>query len=75
MKSPPVTVERIKLSNYPQLKLIAWHMPDVEELSPEQAAGLYDRNWRHIDQASLTDAERDLINRLNVRYGVGRAPV
>lgn len=60
----------IRLSDYPELKLIAWHV-NVPEVEEEEAFALYERNWKWVDQDRLTDAERDLIDSLARRYGKG----
>lgn len=65
----------IKLADYPQLRLLAWHMPRAAEILPRDALNLYERNWRHIDKGSLTEDERMLINRLNLQFGDGRVLV
>lgn len=72
-RSPARTGEgpdRIRLADYPQLKALAWHRPGVTELAPDEALNLYERNWRHVDQAQLDAREQALIDAL-VR-GVGK---
>ncbi len=63
---------RIKLADYPQLKRLAWQLHGVAALSPEDALGLYERNWRHVDVAALEPAERTLVNALVQHLGGGR---
>ena len=60
----------IKINNYPQLKLISWNI-HVNEITEDDALGLYETNWRYIDQSSLTNKERKLIERLIRVYGKG----
>ena len=56
---------RIRLDDYPQLRRLAWQVREgLEELSPREALGLYERNWRHVDQAALQPAEKALISAL-----------
>lgn len=55
---------RINLSNYPELKLLAWHLPGATELSAANAHGLYLRNWRHVNPSALDEREKRLINAL-----------
>ena len=62
----------IQIDHYPQLKQLAWQQPGTHELSPTQALSLYERNWRHIDQASLEPDERALIESLVASVGAGR---
>ena len=60
---------RIHLSEYPQLRQLAWQVHGTEELTPSEALGIYERNWRHIDIQSLEKNERDLMEAL--RTGLG----
>jgi transcriptional regulator with XRE-family HTH domain len=64
--------ERIRLDDYPQLRKLAWQLPGVQELSPKEALDLYERNWRHVDRASLSPAESSLIEALSQALGGGR---
>lgn len=60
---------RIPLAEYPQLKQLAWQVQGVDELSPREALGIYERNWRHLDQSQLSVHERSLINALQTVLG------
>ena len=60
----------IRLADYPQLALLAWHRQGHLLTEPE-ALALYERNWRHVDASSLEPAERALIARLVQRHGKG----
>jgi len=60
---------RVRLADYPQLKLLAWQVHGVDTLTPAEALSIYERNWRHIDEAALDARERDLIAAL--RLGLG----
>jgi hypothetical protein len=62
--------DRLRLDDYPQLALLAWNRA-VREISGEEAFALYERNWRFVDQESLTPREAALIDRLTRRYGHG----
>ena len=42
------------------------------EAAPQQALQLYERNWRHVDRAALTEAEAALIDTLSREIGGGR---
>jgi len=44
----------------------------VTELTPVDALSLYERNWRHIEQAKLEPAERALVQTLVDQIGGGR---
>ena len=60
----------VEAARYPQLKLLCWnrHSP---WLSAADAWSLYERNWRFIENERLEPAERQLIDRLNARFGAG----
>ena len=60
---------RIKLADYPQLKQLAWQVHGTDELTPKEALGIYERNWRHLDESLLTKQEKELIAALNVGLG------
>ncbi|MEB2317216.1 MAG: helix-turn-helix transcriptional regulator [Pseudomonadota bacterium] len=64
---------RIILSEFPQLRRLAWQVTGVDELTPQEAWSFYQRNWRHVDTASLEPHERHLIEMLGkVFKGCGR---
>ena len=67
--SPPTP---IRLADYPELHRLAWQLQGVAELSPSEALNLYERNWRHIDQARLQAHERALVQALAASLGGGR---
>jgi len=60
---------RIHLDDYPQLKKLAWQLKAGADLTPLEALGIYERNWRHIDHLALDSTERQLIDVL--RLGLG----
>jgi transcriptional regulator with XRE-family HTH domain len=62
---------RISLAKYPQLKSIAWSLTGDAEVSPTEAFALYERNWRHVDTATMAPAERALLARLTATIGKG----
>lgn len=61
----------IRLGDYPQLRQLAWHAPGADTISPEIALGLYERNWRHVDTATMEAAERQLLDALVRIVGKG----
>ena len=71
-RGKPPFPARIRLAEYPQLKKLAWQLHGVATLKPEEALGLYERNWRHVDTDALDPAERALINALAQHLGGGR---
>lgn len=64
--------ERVRLADFPQLERLAWQLHGVAELSPQDALNLYERNWRHIDPATMQPAERALLQALMEQLGGGR---
>jgi transcriptional regulator with XRE-family HTH domain len=70
--SPAALPDRIRLADYPQLRKLAWQLSGVEELPPDEALSLYERNWRHVDVEKLTPQERALIQALTAARPGGR---
>src|SRR5664279_644424 len=71
-RGKPPFPARIRLADYRQLRKLAWQLHGVTTLKPEDALGLYERNWRHVDTAALDPAERTLVNALAQHLGGGR---
>ena len=66
---------RIRLTDYPQLKQLAWQVQGADELTPREALGIYERNWRHLDSPALEPRERDLVDTLQQVFGELRRDV
>jgi hypothetical protein len=62
---------RIRITNYPVLRQLAWQVHGVSELTPREALGIYERNWRHVDVAALSAHEQDLVHGLRQALGDG----
>ena len=62
---------RLRLDDYPQLRLLAWHRRDAEDIDEQEAFALYEARWRFVDEEALTDKERELIRLLAQRWGAG----
>jgi len=60
---------RIRIAGYPQLMLLAWQVKGMETLTPPEAWGIYERNWRHLDENALSEHERHLIDALRLGFG------
>lgn len=72
-ENPPPQAERtVAVSRYPQLRIICWQLGPDAELSEQEALSRYEREWRHVDTAALTDTERSFIEHLAQRYGGGK---
>ena len=55
---------KIPFKDYPQLKFLAWQIHGTEYLTPKEAWGIYQRNWRHLEEEKLDDHESQLIRQL-----------
>ncbi len=62
---------RVRLADYPALKQLAWQVQGSDELTPREALGIYERSWRHLDEAALLPRERNLIDALRLAFGSG----
>lgn len=61
---------QIRLADYPQLRRLAWQVGDRQQvLTPREALGLYERNWRHVQQAALEPREQALLDALRQVFG------
>jgi transcriptional regulator with XRE-family HTH domain len=69
---PAGVPQRILLVDHPQLARLAWQYQGATEVTPVEALNLYERNWRHIDQAALAPHERALIHGLVASLGGSR---
>lgn len=63
---------RVHLSDYPQLRQLAWQVQGTDELTPVEALSIYERNERHLDMADMTPQERHLIEALRLALGTNR---
>ena len=59
---------RISLSDYPQLKELAWHVQGVGELSLIETHSIYERNKRFVEIESLIDSEQEFIESLKTAF-------
>lgn len=72
-RSTPSTVPpHIRLSDYPQLQRLAWHLQASTELTPMEALSVYERHWRHLNPDQLPPHELALITALATKIGGGR---
>ena len=65
---------QVRLADYPVLQQLAWQVHGVDELTPREALGIYERNWRHLDEAALLPRERNLIDALRLAFGGAESP-
>ena len=61
----------IRAGDFPQLRAIAWQLRPETELTGIEALQLYERNWRHVDQATMSDDERAFVQQLADTYSAG----
>lgn len=62
----------LRLADLPELRRLAWQLDPATELTPRQALDLYERNWRHLDSATMTPHERAVLQALVQGVGGGR---
>jgi len=62
---------RIALSDYPQLKSLAWQVHGTDTLTPVEAFDIYERNGRHLDMQAMTPREDALWQALQQAFGQG----
>lgn len=60
---------KIRIASYKQLKKLAWQLKGTQELTPQEALDLYERNWRHVDIAALDAREKKLLKNLLAAFG------
>ncbi|MDQ0074230.1 transcriptional regulator with XRE-family HTH domain [Variovorax boronicumulans] len=65
--------QTVRVADFAQLRRLAWQLPANAELTPEEAWGTYERNWRHADPSALEDNERQLLAEL--AHTLGRKPL
>ncbi|HPO25505.1 MAG TPA: hypothetical protein PK135_12675, partial [Arenimonas sp.] len=66
---------RIRLEDFPQLKQLAWQVHGVDALTPDEALGIYNRNWRHLNAETLLPKEKALIDALRLGLGNDNAGI
>lgn len=60
---------RIRLSDYPQLRALAWQVAGTEEVTPKEALDIYSKNRRHLEANAVSPHERALMNALQTVFG------
>lgn len=54
----------VRVADYPQLQRAAWHLAADATLTPGEALGVYERNWRHLDRQAMDEREAALLEAL-----------
>lgn len=64
-------LEDIVPADLPGLRGITWNRDPNRPIPPAEAFAIYERNWRHVDEATLSENERRLVAALTERFGRG----
>ncbi|MES3020422.1 MAG: hypothetical protein V4857_02440 [Pseudomonadota bacterium] len=61
----------LTIGDFPQLRLLAWNRRPTDTITGEEAFGLYESNWRFVQEDDLDPQERAMIAQLMLAYGNG----
>lgn len=61
----------VRVGDYEQLSLIAWNRDNDLIIDGSQALKIYEANWEYVHVKSLTNEEKELIDKLAEIYGGG----
>lgn len=67
----PGMVEMVRVGDYPLLRAAVWQLDADTVLDGFEALRTYERNWRHLDHATVGTQEKALIQALADRYSKG----
>jgi transcriptional regulator with XRE-family HTH domain len=59
---------RVALSDYPQLRALAWQVHGTDTLTPTEALDIYERNARHLDLPAMSANEQALLQALRLAF-------
>ena len=59
---------RVSLSEYPQLRALAWQVHGTDTLTPTEALDIYERNARHLDVPAMSANEQALLQALRLAF-------
>ena len=59
---------RVALSDYPQLRALAWQVHGTDTLTPTEALDIYERNARHLDVQTMSADEQALLQALRLAF-------
>jgi hypothetical protein len=59
----------IDVKEYPQLTVLCWNRDKNVLITEEDALGLYENNWRWVEE--LTQKEQKFLDRLVIKHGNG----
>lgn len=60
---------KIRVGDFPGLVSLGWQIAPSTVLAPYEAWSVYARNWRHLDRATLSDDETQLLRLLERQFG------
>lgn len=62
---------QVHVNTYAQLRTLCWNRANNAVVDGIEALGLYENNWRMVEQEKLDREEQKLIDLLVARYGNG----
>jgi hypothetical protein len=65
---PAINPGQLEVRRYRQLASLCWFRRD-ETIPEEEAYSLDVENWAFVDQAAMSENDRDLVTVLNTRHG------
>lgn len=71
VEAAATSLPAVRIADYPQLQQLAWHLPGASVLTPGEALGVYERNWRHLDVEAMDSRERTFLEMLVSTLGKG----
>lgn len=66
----PTRTGLVRISDYPELKILCWSIHS-DEITEEEAFGIYKSNWRFAYENHMTQMEKQLVRQLTKKYGQG----
>lgn len=61
----------VRVGDYPLLASVAWQLDANQRLTALEALKTYERNWRHLDHATMSSEERAFLESLVNKYSSG----
>lgn len=62
---------KIKISEYPELKFLAWSRRPDGWIDGSEALSLYETNWGFVNFEKMTEKEKELLDVLVEKFGNG----
>lgn len=64
-------MDMIDLVEHPHIRALFWSTPDARCVDDSEAFAVIDREWKWLEFEALSQQERDLVERLAMRFGHG----